>query len=133
MEVAELPIVVINAIIWDIDHLSVQTMKKQDTMGHMWWRPDRLEDLHSWLEWSKFRGISKFGVHRIGEHGPHGNSSQNMLRFIGYNVSEKIISWDSSPDLTFVPVDFPCYCGMFDLHVSLSTFIDPIGGLCHGS
>ena len=35
VEVEELPINVINAISWDIDHLSVQTMKRQDTMENM--------------------------------------------------------------------------------------------------
>ena len=35
VEVEELLIVAINAISWDIDSLSVQTMKKQDTMEHM--------------------------------------------------------------------------------------------------
>ena len=35
VEVEELPIIAINAISWDIDRLSVQTMKKQDTMEHM--------------------------------------------------------------------------------------------------
>ena len=35
VEVEELPINVINAISWDIDQLSVQTMKRQDTMENM--------------------------------------------------------------------------------------------------
>ena len=35
VEVEELPIVVIDAINWDIDRFSVQTMKKQDTVEHM--------------------------------------------------------------------------------------------------
>ena len=36
VEVEELPIVAINAISWDMDRLSVQTMKRQDTTEHMW-------------------------------------------------------------------------------------------------
>ena len=35
VEVEELPIYDINAISWDIDSFSVQTMKKQNTMEHM--------------------------------------------------------------------------------------------------
>ena len=35
VEVEELPIDAINAVSWDIDHLSVQTMKRQDTMENM--------------------------------------------------------------------------------------------------
>ena len=35
VEVEELPINAINEISWDIDHLSVQTMKGQDIVEHM--------------------------------------------------------------------------------------------------
>ena len=35
VEVEELPIIAINAISWDIDHLSVKTMKTQDNVEHI--------------------------------------------------------------------------------------------------
>ena len=91
--------------------------------------PNRLADLQSWLEWSKFSGIAKLRVCGIWEHGPHGKPSQNPHWFICFHVSEKIFSRDSSLKITFVPVHFPCCCGPFDLHDWWSAFIDSAGGV----